>query len=178
MSAISRRRTRSVRRWQSLFLEKRCNEKGAQEQGESMQSRGWLRGVFRFVAGAGLVIATVGFSLTQVAAQSYRGSIHGIVTDSMGGAIPGASVTATNGANGSTREAKAGEDGSYIIPELSSGAYKIRASAAGFRPEVGDAVVEVGADTILDFKLYPPSVSETVNVTAAAPITETTQDVL
>ena len=143
-----------------------------------MQSRGWLTSVFGVFASAGLVVAILGFSLAPAAAQSYRGSIHGIVTDSTGAAVPGASVTATNAANGLTRETKAAGDGSYVIAELSSGTYKVRTISTGFRPEVRDAVVEVGADTTVDFKLFPPSVSETVNVTAAAPITETTQDVL
>jgi hypothetical protein len=142
-----------------------------------MQSRGWFSSVLQFFAGVGLAMA-IGFSPAPAAAQSYRGSIHGMVTDSSGAAVPGANITATNVANGLVRETKASDDGSYMVTELPAGQYKIQAAFAGFGPATRDAVVEVGADTTVDFTLFPPSVLQSVNVSAAVPLVETSQDVL
>ena len=142
-----------------------------------MQSRGWFLSVLQFLAGAGLAVA-IGFAPAPAAAQSYRGSIHGIVTDSSGAAVPGANITATNVANGLARETKAGEDGSYIVAELAAGQYKVQAAFTGFGPVTRDAVVEVGADTTVDLTLLPPSVLQSVNVSAAVPLVEASQDVL
>jgi hypothetical protein len=112
-------------------------------------------------------------------AQSYRGSIRGVVHDSTGAVIVGATVTAKSKDTGLARSATTGDDGSYSILELSAGTYDVTASAKDFSPSAWPAIVEVGKDTALDFDLHvgerPGDVFE---VTAATPLVETSQDVL
>jgi carboxypeptidase family protein/TonB-dependent receptor-like protein len=112
-------------------------------------------------------------------AQTYRGSIHGVVKDSAGGVLIGATVTARNVANGESRSTTTADDGGYVIPELAAGEYDVTANAKDLEPLVERAVVEVGLDTSLDFSLLKVGArSEHVTVTAAAPLVDTERDVL
>jgi len=112
-------------------------------------------------------------------AQTYRGSIHGVVKDSAGGVLIGATVTARNVANGESRSTTTADDGGYVIPELAAGEYDVTANAKDLEPLIERAVVEVGLDTSLDFSLLKVGArSEHVTVTAAAPLVDTERDVL
>ena len=112
-------------------------------------------------------------------AQTYRGSIHGVVKDSAGGVLIGATVTARNVANGESRSTTTADDGGYVIPELAAGEYDVTANAKDLEPLIERAVVEVGLDTSLDFSLLKVGArSERVTVTAAAPLVDTERDVL
>jgi len=112
-------------------------------------------------------------------AQTYRGSIHGVVKDSAGGVLIGATVTARNVANGESRSTTTADDGGYVIPELAAGEYDVTANAKDLEPLAERAVVEVGLDTSLDFSLLKVGArSEHVTVTAAAPLVDTERDVL
>jgi hypothetical protein len=116
---------------------------------------------------------------TSVHAQSYRGSIHGVVKDSSGALVVGASITLSGGTTGLNREAVSSDDGAYVIPELPAGKYEVVATFSGFGRTTYDVVVEVGEDTKLDFTLFPPSSRQEVTVVATVlPLIETSQDVL
>ena len=54
-------------------------------------------------------------------AQSFRGSIHGIVSDPSGSVIAGAKINAKSVATGQQREATTGQDGGYVLAELPAG---------------------------------------------------------
>ncbi|HEY6146739.1 MAG TPA: carboxypeptidase-like regulatory domain-containing protein, partial [Thermoanaerobaculia bacterium] len=69
------------------------------------------------------------------------GEALGNVTDSSGGALPGVTVEAFGAALQGTRNVTTGRDGSYRLPALAPGIYRIRASLSGFRPEEKSAVV-------------------------------------
>jgi hypothetical protein len=112
-----------------------------------------------------------------VAAQSYRGSIRGKVDDASGGLVVGAKVIVKNGATGQSRETTTGSDGEYVLTELPAGAYEVRVTAAGFDPMVLHAVVNIGADTKADVRLEVRGHEEII-VSAAAPIIESSSDVL
>ncbi len=108
-------------------------------------------------------------------AQSSNGSISGSVTDANGGALPGVTVTATNAATGATRSVVSNGVGHYEIPLLPPATYSVVAELAGFQQMKFDkVVVNVGTDVALNLKMKP-GVTETVTVTAAAPVVETTK---
>jgi outer membrane receptor protein involved in Fe transport len=108
-------------------------------------------------------------------AQSSNGSISGIVTDDTGAAIPGVTVTATNVATGTARTTISNATGNYNLPNLIPGTYRVGSELSGFQPVKYDkVVVNVGTDTTLNMKLKA-GVSETMTVTAAAPVVETTR---
>src|SRR5271168_1771158 len=79
---------------------------------------------------------------SSIRAQSFRGSIHGTVKDSSGAIVSGAKITLSGEATGLAREAIAGGDGSYVIPELPAGKYALTATFTGFAPTTYNAVVE------------------------------------
>src|SRR6204780_2842774 len=111
------------------------------------------------------------------AAQTYRGKIHGVVTDPSGAVVVAASVTAKNIANGNSRTVANAGDGGYQIPELEAGEYSIEDKATGLRGIPRKAIVEVGRDTTLDIALTIGNV-DYVEVPATAPLVDTERDVL
>ncbi|HEX9502425.1 MAG TPA: carboxypeptidase regulatory-like domain-containing protein, partial [Thermoanaerobaculia bacterium] len=106
--------------------------------------------------------------------QSSTGAISGTVTDANGGAMPGVTVTATNAATHATRVVTSNSVGHYEVPLLPPGIYRVVAELAGFQPVGATMSINVGTDATWDVKLKP-GVAETVTVTAAAPIIETTK---
>ncbi len=107
-------------------------------------------------------------------AQSSTGSVSGNVTDASGGALPGVTVTATNTATGVTRSVVSNSVGHYEVPLLPPGTYRVVAELSGFQPVRGLLNVNIGSDAAFDVKMKP-GVTETVTVTAAAPVVETTK---
>ena len=108
-----------------------------------------------------------------VLAQSSTGSISGNVTDDSGASLPGVTVTATNAGTGATRTAVTNGSGYYQLALLPPGAYRVEAALDGFQPMRRESItVNVGTDVTFDVKLRV-GVSETVTVTADAPLLET-----
>src|SRR5882672_6703778 len=119
------------------------------------------------------------FFAVTASAQSFRGSIRGKVTDPSGSIIAGANVSAKNTGTGLTREVTTGDDGGYVLAELPAGVYTVTAQAAGLSPAAMNVQVNVGLDTTADFDLTKVEKrQEQLNVTAEAPVIETTRDVL
>src|SRR5579871_4361608 len=112
-----------------------------------------------------------------VSAQSYRGSIRGRVADPSDAMMANAKVTARSLESGQIRETVTGADGAYVLAELPAGKYEVSVEAAGFVKPTQIAVVEVGQDTAVDFKLALHG-ADVVTVNAAPPIVESTRDVL
>src|SRR5205085_1812610 len=114
--------------------------------------------------------------LTQLMmAQEFRGTITGRVTDAQKAAIPNAKISATLLATGSKSETTTGVDGLYTIPFLAPGEYRVEAEATGFKRYVrGGMNVSAGERIGLDVELSIGAVSESINVTAEAPLLETT----
>ena len=116
---------------------------------------------------------------TGVGAQTYRGTIHGVVRDQSGGVIIGAAVSVKNLANGESRSTATTGDGGYVLPELSAGEYDVTVTQTGFNTSRERAIVEVGSDTSLDVTLEVGSIDKgPITVTAAAPLVDTERDVL
>src|SRR5256714_3544621 len=108
-------------------------------------------------------------------AQSSNGSISGTITDESGGALPGVTVTVTNNDTHAMRSAVSNSVGHYEIPLLPPATYSVVSELAGFQQLRYDkVVVNVGTDGTLNLKMRP-GVAETVTVTAAAPLVETTR---
>ena len=107
-------------------------------------------------------------------AQSSTGSVSGNATDANGGALPGVTVTATNTATGVARTVVTNGVGHYEIPLLSPGVYRVVGELSGFQQVHALLNINVGTDATFDVQMKP-GVAETVTVTAAAPIIETTR---
>src|SRR5437667_9004346 len=75
----------------------------------------------------------------SLSAQTF-GEITGVVTDTSGGVIVGATVTVTNPATSLTRTATTNNAGNYSFPALLPGTYNIKAEMQGLRTEVRSGV--------------------------------------
>ena len=86
-----------------------------------------------FLGYVGLLILLVHpFTLAQLS----RATISGTVTDESGAILPGVSITIENLEMGTTRETVADDQGSYSAPNLTVGAYSLRAELPGFSTAV------------------------------------------
>ncbi len=109
-------------------------------------------------------------------AQSTTGTISGTVTDSSGGAIANASVTARNVDTALVRSATTGSGGRFTIPLLPIGVYDVSAEVAGFAAaKLANVAVTVGGDTTVTLVLEPAGVQAAVSVSAEAPLIETSK---
>jgi hypothetical protein len=107
-----------------------------------------------------------GFSL-PAAAQTVLGSITGTVKDSTGAAVPGAAVTADNIGTNLKVTAHSDGNGSYLIPNLPAGTYKVTFKKEGFDLETHTEVpVNGDRTTTVDSSLKVGQVSTAVEVTA------------
>src|SRR5205814_10326884 len=64
-------------------------------------------------------------------AQTIRGTLTGNVTDSSGGVVPGATVTATNPATGIAESVVTNQQGGYTLPLLPPGMYRVTVELPG-----------------------------------------------
>ncbi len=126
----------------------------------------------RFLFAIALLVAIVPFSAF---AQSSNGSISGSVTDASAGALPGVTITALNSGTGITRTSVSNSAGHYEIQLLPPGTYSVSSELSGFAPvKYGKIVVNVGTDSTVSFSMKQ-GVSESVTVTASAPLVDTTR---
>jgi Carboxypeptidase regulatory-like domain/TonB dependent receptor len=85
----------------------------------------------------------------------------------------------TNPATGVVRIATSNENGAYIVPQLTPGNYSISVEKQGFGAEKRDNVqLEVNQSITLDFKLGVATAAQTVTVTGATPMLNTTSSTL
>jgi hypothetical protein len=109
----------------------------------------------------------------QATAQVLYGSLVGNVTDSTGGTIPGATVTATRTETNLTREVVTNENGAYSIPNIPSGTYRVIVTVSGFQTFTADNIVVTNRDVRVDAKVSLGTVQESVSVSATAAILQT-----
>src|SRR6266481_2427394 len=108
-------------------------------------------------------------------AQSTGGRIRGTVTDPSGGAVSGAKLQLTNEANGTQRETDSGASGEYIFLEVPVGTYQIEVTQKGFKKYLRKGlVVNLNEVLSLDTPLLLGGSTETVEVTGAPPLVDTT----
>jgi len=108
--------------------------------------------------------------LQNLRAQAV-GSITGLVTDPTGAVIPAAKVTATNVATGRSQSTVTSGGGTYNIPSLLVGTYKVTAEAGGFKTGTAeDITLDVSQVRVVDFKLVIAGVTASVEVSAAPPL--------
>lgn len=111
--------------------------------------------------------------------QGSFGTILGTVTDTSGAVIPGATVTITNAGTGVSRKLTTDSAGAYNAPTLIPGSYSVRVEAKSFQTfESRNVLVEVGKDVRVDCTLQPGSEAQTITVTAAPPLVDTTNATL
>src|SRR5262245_45696297 len=100
--------------------------------------------------------------------QSVGASIGGSVTDDSGARLPRATISITNLSNGRAQSLTTGELGEYRAVALQPAAYRIVAERRGFKPAEQIAILTVGSDATLDFRLALEGLRESVTVAPTA----------
>jgi hypothetical protein len=107
-------------------------------------------------------------------AQEARATIAGTVTDTSGGVVPGATVTITNVAMGTSVTVTTNDEGFFNAPFLLPGEYQVAAELAGFKKLVREGITLNVADRVqLDLALEVGAPVEVVTVTAETPLLNT-----
>src|SRR3984957_17927424 len=107
--------------------------------------------------------------------QGHAGRILGAITDQTGGAISGATVTVTDVQRGVARTLTTDDSGSFNAPNLTPGTYKVRAEFKGFKAvERDNVLLETGGEVPVALTLQPGEQTQTITVTEALPLVETT----
>jgi len=113
-----------------------------------------------------LLFSILIFSLPS-SSQQVVGAITGTVTDPTGAAVPDAVVKATNLATNLEITAQTKPNGSYVVPELPAGTYKMTFTKDGFKTETHTEVLVNGnRTTTVDSSLVLGAVNASVEVTA------------
>jgi Carboxypeptidase regulatory-like domain len=110
---------------------------------------------------------------TGVYAQSDNGSIVGTVTDTTGAVIPNAVVTVTNVDTGLKLMGKSNSAGEFQVFAVPRGNYKADVQVEGFQSQTVSFAVQVATAQTLQFKLTAGAVTQTVDVSSAAPMVNT-----
>lgn len=119
------------------------------------------------------------FASVSLSAQTNTGTILGDITDQSGGAVEGAMVSVKNVQTGVERALSTDSAGEYLAPGLLPGTYEVRATSTGFKAiERQDVLLEIGKQVRVDLQLVPGEVTQTVEVTGAVMLVDTTNAVM
>jgi hypothetical protein len=123
--------------------------------------------VFSFAVIAGMISLNAPALHAQVAAGTFRGR----VLDRSGAVLPEATVTFTNVDTGFTRALTTNARGEFDAPIMPLGEYRISAGFSGFQTKVVRGItLQVDQVAVIEIVLDPGVVTESVEVTTAAPL--------
>ena len=139
------------------------------KEGEAMS----VRRVGQF-ANLGLALIGILLGTFPGAGQETSGSVRGEVTDPSGASVPKAQIELRNVDTGVISKQESGAQGQFVFNLVPPGNYVVRVTAAGFRTvTVSGVLVEINKNTVANIRLEVGVVTETVQVSAAAPGIET-----
>lgn len=120
----------------------------------------------------GLVVAML--LSTPAVAQTITGTVSGIVTDSNGAAVPGATVTLVSDQKNESRTGSTNDSGRFSFAALQPGTYSLRIEQKGFQTLEQKSVVLTANESLAlgELKLQPGQVAEMVTVTSVGPVVE------
>jgi hypothetical protein len=105
-----------------------------------------------------------------VFAQSTA-TVVGTVADATGASVPNAAVTVRNQSTGEERSTTTDASGSYVVPSLAVGTYRVEVKSPGMQTIVAsDLVLDVGTTVRQDFALKVATTTETVEIRATAAV--------
>jgi len=111
-------------------------------------------------------------------AQGY-GKISGIIADSTGAVIPGATVTATQTGTDAKSSVKANDQGEYVFPSLAPSGYDLSVTAGGFSGYLQKGILlQADAAVTQNVVLRAGDTSQTITVTSDALQVDTTSNTI
>ncbi len=133
-----------------------------------------MQKLLRMMLAASLAISAVGMVHAQSAVD---GAIGGTVRDGSGAVVPKAVVTVRNNGTNATQTLSTDDSGFFRALQLQSGEYTVHIEAPGFAAyEAPKVTVSVGSLTNVEPKLGAGGTSEVVEVSADAPLINTTSN--
>lgn len=121
----------------------------------------------------------ISFLLSQFVFSQSTGSIGGTVTDAVGSLVPNATVTVRNQATGEEHATKTDVSGVYLVPSLPVGTYRVEVKSPGMQSMVATGIeLPVGSSLRQDFSLKVATTTETVEVSGAAPLIDSSTSTL
>lgn len=119
------------------------------------------------------VLLFTGSSYGQTGSGTF-GTILGTVKDETGAVLPKVTVTVTNERTGIGRTAATNEEGSFQIPALLPGAYRVELEASGFKKYQQAGVdLRVNESVRVDVTMQVGELTQTVEVEGGAPLLTT-----
>ena len=103
------------------------------------------------------------------------GTIAVTATDSTGAVLPGVTIEASSPVQIGVRTAVTDSRGQAILAGMVPGRYTIKGSLSGFQPTNTQAVVEQNTTASVTVKMSTEAVTESITVTAEAPLVDTTR---
>lgn len=99
---------------------------------------------------------------------AQNSSLHGVVTDEKGGAVPGANVKIENQSTSATRATLSNDRGEYDVAQVAPGTYTVSVEKPGFKIETSQVVLQTNTPETLNVSLQLGTVNQSVAVTAEA----------
>ena len=129
--------------------------------------------IIKFSFAGLLVLALCAVALAQ---STTTGAIGGVVTNPNKEVVSGADVTVKNLETNKEETATTDDTGRFKVANLQPGRYSVTVNSSGFSPMVAEnVIVEVGRETPLEVSLSVGPVTGSVDVSAEAPVINTTQ---
>lgn len=110
--------------------------------------------------------------------QSPAGQMGGYVTDPSGAVVVNAKVTVTSSDTGMSRGTVTDSSGHWTVVGLPSGNYKVKLESNGFKTSVNNIRYDSSQPSMFDGMLNVGAAMETVEVTAEAPMINTSESSL
>ena len=113
-------------------------------------------------------------SVAQAQGVGTSGDITGTVVDSLGGLLPGVTISVVDTQTGLKRTVATDGAGQYRVAGLSPSTYEVSAALSGFATDLRKSVpVAIGQTVISDFRMKPAKVATVLEVTSEPPVVET-----
>jgi hypothetical protein len=114
---------------------------------------------------------------SAIAYAQGSSSISGVVSDTAGGAVPGATVTVTNDATKVALENVTNSSGQFSFPALPVGTYTVKVSLAGFKTFIANDVRLLGSQPAnVPVVLAVGALTEAVEVRASSELVQTSSN--
>jgi carboxypeptidase family protein/TonB-dependent receptor-like protein len=129
--------------------------------------------IMKFSVAGLLVLAFCAISFAQ---STTTGAIGGVVTNPNKEVVSGATVAVKNLETNKEETATTDDTGRFKVANLQPGRYSVTVNSSGFSPMTNEnVIVEIGRETPLEVALSVGPVTGSVDVSAEAPVINTTQ---
>lgn len=124
----------------------------------------------RFTIGA-ILLSPLAINLPAQIASTTEGTVNGTVTDSTGAVLAGVKVTLTGAAVMGAPSTTTDQNGTYRLPALPPGDYRILFEQAGFGTVTREGIhITLGFTAMVNVEMKPGAVTENVVVVAESPV--------